>query len=82
MGLTNRIDKLEQGSGINSNRASGDACRCPTVGYETQVILPNVDGSPVEVPPDPPRICQLCGRQQRITTVVVLPDGKTYSRES
>ncbi len=82
MGLENRIEKLEQHSGISSNRASGDACRCPTVGFETHVILPNVDGSPVAHPPDPPRICQLCGRPQRIITVVVQAGGKTYSRES
>jgi hypothetical protein len=81
MGLENRIEKLEQHSGI-SNRASGDACRCPTIGYETRVILPTVDGSPAAHPPAPPRICKVCGRQQRITTVVVQPGGKTYRRES
>jgi hypothetical protein len=73
MGLINRVEKLEQTSGISSNRASGDACRCPTIGYETRVILPTVDGSPVEIPPDPPRACETCGRPRHITTVVIRP---------
>ncbi len=76
MGLTNRIEKLEQGSGISSNRAGGDACRCPTIGYETRVILPTVDSSPVAHPPDPPRICcETCGKPRHIITVVIRPSG-------
>jgi hypothetical protein len=75
MGLTNRIEKLEQNSGISSNRAGGDACRCPTIGYETRVILPTVDGSPVAIPPDPPLACETCGRPRHITTVVIRPSG-------
>jgi hypothetical protein len=74
VGLTNRIEKLEQHSGI-SNRESGDACRCPTIGYETRVILPTVDGSPVALPPDPPRACETCGKARQITTVVIRPSG-------
>ncbi len=72
MGLENRIEKLEQHSGI-SNRASGDACGCPVAGYVTRVILPSVDGSPVAMPPDPPRICQVCGRPKNRITVVIRP---------
>jgi len=82
MGLTNRIEKLEQTSGISSNRASGDACRCPTIGRETRVILPTVDGSPGGRAKAPPRICQVCGKPRTSITVVVLPGGKTYRRES
>ena len=83
MGLENRIEKLEQNSGISSNRASGDACTCPVIGYETRVILPTVDGSPaVERPPDPPRACVTCGKPRLVTTVVIRPGDKTYRSES
>jgi len=82
VGLENRIEKLEQNSGVSSNRASGEACTCPTIGYETRVILPTVDGSPVAIPPDPPRICQGCGKPRHIITVVIRPGDKTYHTES
>ena len=82
MGLENRIEKLEQHSGVSSNRAGGDACRCPTIGRETRVILPTVDDSPVAIPPDPPRTCETCGRPKNKITVVIRPDGKTNRSES
>ena len=74
--LENRIEKLEQQSGIN--RLSGEACGCVVEHYDVRVILPSADGSPPRSMNEAAVICATCGKPQDISRVVVLPDGTTY----